>query len=415
LTRSTRYIIVLGAIHVVIAVCLYAVLARYGPGAESIGKGVHRIMLEDDGYYQYAGRFVRDGETLLHRRIGPGLPLVYSAIYLFPDPAHPFVRWFITTAVTILTFVVVWKLVRPHLTPAEFFVGSLVTILNPVFIHWSFKSQPDSFMGLFLVAFTCCLLKALEEKRNLYFVGAVVILAASIFFRPSVLFIPPALGIVALFARWKRLFVYAAVMLLVAYGAYDVNKRIAERGEAVSYASGVVTFVCDAYQVDEIIKQGRVEVATHNRGEEALAGPGFVAQRRTAEWMESYSRANPDATAMQAMLDFTRDNPGMVVKKTLLNPIFFFALGSREIEFWVTLVVTAVSLFFVVWGIRIIGMDRRMLVILGVIAGYIAVFAVVHGLNRYSIAVLPLLYVYAGKSLVHAAGGLRKRTLSPAS
>jgi hypothetical protein len=54
-----------------------------------------------------------------------------------------------------------------------------------------------------------------------------------------------------------------------------------------------------------------------------------------------------------------------------------------------------------------------MLVILGVICGYVAVFAVVHGLNRYSIAVLPLLYVYSGKSLVRIANRIRQRTLSP--
>ena len=83
-----RYISVLIFLHLLALLCLLVISAKFGTSVRTVEKNVSTILLTDDGYYRFAGKFA-EGGSLLHNNRGPGLPLIYSLIYFFPKQCHP--------------------------------------------------------------------------------------------------------------------------------------------------------------------------------------------------------------------------------------------------------------------------------------------------------------------------------------
>ena len=408
---SKKYVAILVIIHIAVMLSLLVVAANFGPSVKTVEKDVGTLLLTDDGYYRLAGEFV-DGGSLLHNRIGPGVPLIYSTIYLFPERYHPYVRLALAVLFNIGTIIILWLISRNFLSVKEYFIGSLFVILNPVFIHWTFKSAPDNYLAFFVALFTFFLLRSYDEKHGyMNFFIASVILLCSIFIRPSVLLIPPVLILVGIFMRNKKLLVHAFLLLCVCIIGFSINGKICSanyENKVIGYTTGAGTFIYNAYLLDNIIKTARFDkgLKTQNISEpnvQNLANDMYFA------WEESYFKNNPESSGIQVLEDFIIENPMLVVRKFYLNPVFIFTLAGRQAESYFNLFATVVSLFFVFAGIYYTAKDTKFWILTGVISGYLLLFIIVHAYCRYSVGVLPLLYVFAGKGLLETTTGIRKK------
>jgi 4-amino-4-deoxy-L-arabinose transferase-like glycosyltransferase len=411
MSNSKRYISILVIIHIAIMLSLLLVAANFGPSTKTVERDVRTLLLVDDGYYRLAGEFV-DGGSLLHNRIGPGVPLIYSTIYLFPERYHPYVRLALAVLFNIGTIIVLWLISRNFLSAKEYFVGSLFVILNPVFIHWTFKSTPDSYLAFFVALFAFFLLRSYDNKHDyMNFFFASVILLCSIFIRPSVLFIPPALILVGIFMRNKKLLIHAFLLLCVCIIGFSINGKICSanyENKAVGYTTGVSSFMHNAYLLDTIVRTGKIEKGLKNNKTSRMN----IQQRANFEnkkWQDDYLKKHPDAGSLQVLWAFTIDNPTLVLRKLYLNPIFIFTLAARHVEFYCNLVIVLITLLFVVVGMYYIPKNTKFWIIAGVISGYLLLFIIVHAYNRYSVAVLPILYVFAGKGFLETVKSMWAR------
>ena len=411
MSNPKKYIAILVIIHITVMLSLLLVAANFGPSTKTVKKDARTLLLTDDGYYRLAGEFV-DGESLLHNRIGPGVPLIYSTIYLFSESYHPYVRLALAVLFNIGTIIVLWLISRNFLSAKEYFVGSLFIILNPVFIHWTFKSAPDSYLAFFITLFAFFLLRSYDEKHDyMNFFFASVILLCSIFIRPSVLFIPPVLILVGIFMRNKKLLVHAFLLLCVCIIGFSINGRICSakyENRAVGYTTGAGTFMHNAYLLDNIVRTGKIEKGLTNYKSSKLN----MQQKANVErevWQDDYFKTNPGAGSIQVLWAFIKDKPTMVLRKFYLNPIFIFTLAGRQAESYFNLCATVVSLFFVFTGMYYTAKDTKFWIITGIISGYLLLFIIVHAYCRYSVAVLPLLYIFAGKGLLKTVTTIRAR------
>jgi len=405
-----KYITVLIIIHVAVMLSLLLVAVNFGPSVETVKKDAKTLLLTDDGYYRLAGEFVGGG-SLLHNRIGPGIPLIYSTIYLFPERYHSYVRLGLAVLFNIGTIMILWMISRNFLSIKEYFVGSLFIILNPVFMHWTFKSAPDSYLAFFIVLFTFFLLRSYDKDHPyMNFFIASVILLCSIFIRPSVLLIPPVLILFGIFMRNKKLLSHAFLLFGVCIIGFSINAKICSanyENKAVGYTTGVGSFIRNTYLLDNIIRTGRFDKGLKENPDVNVQ---VLANNMYDAWEENYFKDNPKSGGIRTLANFIIDNPGLVLRKIYLNPVFVFTLAARQAESYFNLFVTIISLVFTFLGIHYTTKDTKFWIIAGIIVGYLLLFIIVHAYCRYSVGVLPLLYVFAGKGLLETVESIRKKS-----
>ena len=399
MNKTKKHIILLIVIHVIIILSLLLISTKYGTSVKSVNKDAKTLLLKDDGYYRIAGEFAKGG-SLLHNRIGPGMPLIYSPIYLFPESFHPYVRLCLAILFNIGTIILLWFISKNFLSIKEYFVGSLFLLLNPIFIHWTFKSAPDIYMAFFVALFVYFLLKSYDNKKDYKnFPFASIILIFSIFIRPSVLLIPPILIIIGLFIRSKKLLIQSFLLLLLCFIGFSLNRKISNQTgqnmttEPVDYTTGIGSFINNTYLLDQIVNTKKITKGIrHNNNDSSLLNWSY----RSIEWQNNFIENNPNAGSIDVLFEFIKENPKLVIRKIYLNPIFIFTLAARQIEFYIYLIFTTVTLFFVCLGIYYIKKDEKFWILMGVIFGYLLLFIIVHAYSRYSVGILPLISMFAG-------------------
>ena len=105
--------------------------AIYGHFSKKNDAKLRQIFLVDDGYVVIAREFVGHNESLLQKEVGPGLPLLYSPIFLFPDKFHSILRLFITVLVNVAILVflfLIMQLLRSN--DRRFFYAALLAAVG---------------------------------------------------------------------------------------------------------------------------------------------------------------------------------------------------------------------------------------------------------------------------------------------
>jgi len=395
--ESTKNLKVLILLHILTIVVSAAVLTFLIPPQGYSGTG--HFLLEDDGYYRISEEFVGGG-SLFYRGRGFGLALIYSAIHFFPNSLHPYVRLILSLTFNIFTLVILRLIASRYITDREFFLGGVLLIFNPAFVHFTIKSVPDNYLAFFVTCFAYFFLKSYySDSVVLCFVIASLVLVFSIFIRPSVLLIPPVLMLIGIVNRNRKLFILAFILLMICMSAFMAFRTVTDlKGEdnKAGYTTGVHDFIWDTYLIENILRSGKIEKGTYLPAH-SVESNQHDAIRRYRAWRDAYSMKNPDSGSYRVLLDFIRENPVSVTIKFCVNPIFVFTLGSRTIEFYINLVFTALLMGFLVIGIRHMERDLGVWIILGIGGGYLLTFVIIHVAARYSVGIIALLSIFAGK------------------
>ena len=186
------------------------------------------LLLLDDGYFDLAGKFF-NGDSILHNGLSPGMPLLFYPLYFFPEALQPFIRLLITLVFSTGIIVLTYKIAEKYLSGASLFAGSLIYIFNPVFVHWTVRSFPDIYIAFFLTVFTFAVLKLVGGFSSKYFLIAVISFMTGIFFKPSMLLIPPVLLAYFVFRKNKRMILIAVILCFVSAGSFDYTIILANR------------------------------------------------------------------------------------------------------------------------------------------------------------------------------------------
>jgi hypothetical protein len=382
------------------------------------GKDYNNILLMDDGYYYFANRFITGG-SLFHNPIGPGLPLIYSAIFAFPRFLHPFIRLLISLSFSIGTLIILWHITKDYISGTQFFWGSLLVIFNPIYNHWILKSSPEIDLAFFLGLLILLLLKYYKTGAVKYFIYSIFVFFLSIFLKPIFLLIPFLLLLSTIFTKSKKIFVVSIMFILFSFGGYTIFYKITYKTDAQYVGNikkrvlpyGSTELIWAAFLTDYIIKTRRLHKGTivkyktnpYTKKSDIYNFGGYfydVYNKTARIWVENFFKKYPDSSVLFMNFYFIYNKPLLVLQKLVVSPILFFSLTSRPAETCIMLTVSFFSLLFSILGIRtrlkIAKLKNEIILICFIIIGFSSLYFISHSIGRYSLPILPYLYVWGG-------------------
>jgi len=120
---------------------------------------------------------------------------------------------------------------------------------------------------------------------------------------------------------------------------------------------------------------------------------------RANEFNQYYKKNYPKGNSIHKLLIYCYKNPGICLVKFLLSPIYFFCLASREVMSYILLLLLAIYLFLTIGGLKKMINNNNIKIILIILFGYFLLHWLTHSYSRYSLVILPFLFVYSGKYL----------------
>lgn len=400
---NNKYVIIPILIHIVIILGLFVVIAISG--------GNYRdMLLVDDGYYNIARNFVH-GDTLLHKFRGPVQPFVISILFIFPESLHPFVRLLVSLFISVGVIVTVYYITRNYISKKQFLIGSLVFLLNPVYIHWTFRGAPELLLALFLGLFILCIINLFRTNKSIYLFFSALILFASFFVKPVFLFIPFFLILASLIMK-SRKFVFVSLLFviigLIGYVAQDQITKKPYLSNQSEYAKThdykhKIFLINDSFWTDYVLKTKQFYKPTVNAYDEEYKNGKPIGEYIDI-WIRNFYQEFPNSNLIHMNLYFVYTEPLLVAQKLLVSPLFYFSMSARQLETFVKLLFSLVSIILAVLGLRAVTREpehkSEIILIISIIVGFIALHLVTHAMNRYSLPVLPYLYIWAGIPLM---------------
>lgn len=348
------------------------------------------LLLMDDDYYGIAGKVVMEGGRLDGHSVGPGVPLLYSIIYFFPNSMHHMIRYYLAVACNSLTLLLLFLIVKKLGKDSRiYFLASLIFCLHPIALHWTIKSMPEPVITLLFMLF----IYLVVQNKLKYWGIAALVFFASIFFRPTVLLVPIPIVALALFQRTCKLAVFGFFLVLLSISGYWINNRISSPApidRAVDYSSGVHEVVMDAFFVNAVIKSRHFNTGAYD----AVKGNRSIADMNYYRWLVN-NNTNNSKNACELLVQFIRQNPKLMIKKLALNPIFLFSLSATTKESLLNFVINLVLLILAIWGLSRVEISKSEQLILAMLVGYFLIFWLCHGYSRYAYGLLPLLSYFA--------------------
>lgn len=393
------------------------------------GKDYADYLLRDDGYYRVSGNFAK-GIFNSGSVIGPGLPLIYAPIHFFDKALHPFIRLLISQLAVLTILYAVSQLTVNYLDSKQLFFGLLMVIVHPVFIQWSFRTSVDLYLAAFMGIIVLFLMKYLTGNKIRYLLFSIAFFSYSIFIKPSFIFIPPLLFAGSwLLLKSRKMIAVSLVLVVVAAGCFMLNsaylKNNAGSNEITASEERNIVLLYNLVLTQTIIEtgefhKGTVEVYDKNKAEfpDQVFDKGvFMLDFKVKKFINEYKAAHPGRGMMNMVLYYVKENPEVLPAKIFLGPVFFFSLASRELVSYLLLFISVIYFIMVVYGIRSIVKNRRIdpffIILFSILAGYFLLHWVTHAYSRYSIVVIPFLYVWGGPVVYEIIKTLRlKRSLN---
>jgi len=406
-----KYIIMLILIHSLIILTMLVAAVRSGVD-------YRELLLVDDGYYDIAEDFIK-GETLLHKFRGPVIPLIFSILFVFPKSAHPFIRLLISLIFSVGTIIVLFEIVRRYLSERAFFLGSTIFLLNPVYNHWVLKSSPEIYLAFFLGLFILNIVDYFETSKVRHLLYACLIFSISFFVKPVFLFIPIFLLLGAALIKSRRFVIVSLLLLILGICAYGGQDRFTQ----VKYDPSVsrlerkydyihkVLLIADTFWVDYVLRTKQFYKPTI-QDYSIPYRDGKSLNEYGTDWVRIFYQRYPGGSLLFMNLYFVYREPTLVLQKLLVSPLFFFAMSARAEETFVKLVFSIISIVLSIIGLRVVCKRSRhkneIKLIISIVVGFIVLHFVTHSINRYSLPILPYLYVWGGVPLLWLMNVLTK-------
>lgn len=400
---KNKTIFLLISIHTFVMVLILA-------GLIFIDKDYNELLLRDDGYYDIAKNFVHNDGSLFHKFRGPLLPFIFSVIFIFPENIHSFIRLIVTLLFSLGIIIITFKITKNYLTIKQFFWGSLIFLLNPVYIHWTFKSAPEIYICFLLGLFIYNVLKYYHTQKIKYLVFSFIFFFLGFFIKPVFLFIPVLIFLFGIFfIKSKRILIISVIFFILGFTGYKIHNKITEikyeenvpkvkRGYEYIYK---VYLIGDSFLTDYLIKTKQFRFPFINEYTIPYKADKFL-DDYTKEWLQDFYEKYPDKGFIFMNLYFIVKEPILVIQKILVSPFFYFGLSSRTPETFVKFSFSLFSLILSFLGLKMIlkkfEYQRRteVLLIISVVLGYIVLHLISGCHNRYSLPIMPYLFVWGG-------------------
>jgi len=346
ITTKNKYLVILISMHLLIMLTLLAIII-------SLGVDYHKLLLMDDGYYDTAGLLVKgEGPNSLY---GLGYPTLLTALYLFPVFVHPFLRLLISVLFTCGTIAIVFKIFENYLTPKEIFWGGIFLVLNPLYIHWMFRSRPEAPLVLLLGLIIFYSQRFLQDKRFFNLLLASVFLAIGIFTKPVFMLAPFFLVCLSLILKSKRVFVLSITLIVVSVVAFLGTKKLVNNRQKDAEYYQVPSIVGSAFYVDAIVRNRDFKTQymyIENEEGDTIRNPRLAPGD---EWVMNYEKKYGNRSSIMMGLRLASEKPGMVIQQFIANPFMAFSLSSTEYETFLHLVVNLCSMILAIIGIAKVG------------------------------------------------------------
>ncbi|MBN1187225.1 MAG: glycosyltransferase family 39 protein [Bacteroidales bacterium] len=375
------------------------------------------LLLRDDGYYMLAKKFA-NGEFNSGSVMGPGLPLIYAPIHFFNESLHPFIRLLVSQVAVLIILFIVSKLTIQYLNNKQLLCGLFMVILNPVFIQWSFRTSVDLYLSLFLGLFILYLFKYINSGKIIHIFFSFLAYSYAIFTRQSFILIPVVLLITSLFVlRSKRLIIISFTLFLIsgvsfiATGLYLQNNIGSAKLNADFGRS--TTIITNLIMTETILETGQFHKGTvdYYNIKEQLQGDHNINKGvdyiyfKLNKFYEDFEMHYPGGNTIQMIFYYIKIHTDVFIAKVLLGPIFFFALSSRELVSYLLLIITVVNSLLIWLTLKsylVIEENKQFFFILfAILFGYFLLHWMTHAYSRYSLTILPYLFIWTGPQVVN--------------
>jgi len=397
-----NYFIYLFLIQIVFVYGLFIVI-------HILDKDVSQWCLFTDGYYNNAKLLV-EGKSILHKGADLGLPLLYTPLFLFNAKYHPIINVTYSVIISFLLLIINYKIFINILTNNEWFWGTLIVVLNPMFAYYTLRPHPEIFLALFMGLFIWYILQYYKYKKYRYLLLSLIIFLFAMLIKPKFILIPFTLFLGSLLIKEKRLVYASLILLIVTVPLFKAYSYITSK-PSENNLIGSQYLIGESYWMDYIIKtgqfhKGHANYFTSNSDKLPEIYKNVTTQydlsQIAQEWIKNYYEKYPNSSGINMNLHFIKENPYLVLQNLLASPFFFFMLGTDK-TFTVLLVpFTLVAFFLAILGIkkRYHTYGNEIIIILSIIIGYSLLHFLTHSYSRYSLPVLPFFYVFGGIPII---------------
>ncbi|MBI5403542.1 MAG: glycosyltransferase family 39 protein [Ignavibacteriae bacterium] len=360
------------------------------------------FFLTDDGYYVYAKLFWKGDFSLLHAGRGPGIPLLFSGFSFFPESCHAYFRLTVTISFVLFNIYLTKEIFRKYLNGRELFIGLLISVFNPLHIHFTIKSTPEVYILTFLLLIILFYRKLSENPKWVLVLFLILITSVSFFFKPVLFFVPFMLLIHSFIFKSKNLRLKTLILSLLTFLSFlwSLDLTAAKKGTYGGVSYGGLNFIGPTFIPRAMLNTGRFSLDAKekdflNNSKNSVA---VMTVKYHEEWMNSYLKNNPEAEEKEVIIDFIKDNFGEFVVSKVLNILFFTSLASNIPETFINLFLNG---FLVVMSITVMKKkykekDEGIFLIISGLSGYVLMYLLTFGYARYSIPFIFIISVYSG-------------------
>lgn len=356
-----------------------------------------KIFLVDDGYYQTSKLIVEGEASFAHTYRAPGLPFLFLVLHFFPPLLHPYLRLVLTLGFSFGSIYVAYAIFRQVMGERAVFYGLLLSLFNPMYIHWTLKSSPESYTTFFLGIVMFAYLKFWNTAEKKYVFLLVSILVASILVKPVLLFVPLLVALYGFIIREKRMIAVSMLAFFICMVSFCICYRTQKSEEGMSYAKGFT--INSTYMVETILHTRRLNTGHSLVEDRPEVSNAAIAIKSTEAWIENYKKTYHNTNLIFMNIRFIRDNFWLFLKTRILSFFLFISLTSTIRETLLTFFVNLTLISIGLYSLRQkFGIHRvRIIIILSILMGYVVLHLLVApGLARYSIPFMFYFSVFAG-------------------
>jgi hypothetical protein len=365
---------------------------------------IHKPMdffLKDDGYYTL-GKLFFDGKiSLAHQYRGPGFLLLFASFNYFPEYMHPYLRLIVTFAFIYANLLIASNLFDNILTRKQIFIGLLISVFNPVFIHFTIKSTPEIYLILFLGLIILFYKKFVNELKIKNFVVVLFVVVIATFFKP-VFFIIPALLFFhcIIMGKFKKLIISLIIFIIVALAANISFSKYTKFYGKNSKSYGIEDVLVPTFIPVAIMKTGELNMGTKVETLQSNQDQSnyLIGFEYFKNWLSKYYQENEDSSEIKLVYYFIKENYLMFFFVKIISPVMFISFASSTEETILCFFINIIFIYLSIVSIKRVFKKYKsdILIILFSLLGYAFVFFLSFSYIRYSVPFMFYFSIFIG-------------------
>ena len=363
-----------------------------------------QLFLIDDGYYQIGKNFFEGKQSLFHSFRWPGLPLLFTTLNFFPDFLHPYLRLLLALVFMYGNIWVAKKIFQQYFSNKQFFWGGLISLCNPLILHWTLKSTPEIYLTFFIGIVYLIIRRLFKEYSHKLLAILIFIIIIGMAVKPVFFIIPFLIFIYVILIKRKDLIFPFFIVFFTIITSFVVLHQLTAPSEANNIPYGIYdllgpTFLPSSMLETRTISFGSQQELMNNNPEESNLAIGT---KKINTWITQYKVNHPNSSNTQMIIIFIKDNLWPFIFIKLLNPVLFITLASKTPETLSNLLINGLLIIFAFIKLRELYRIEKNSIIpfILVLLGYASVFFLTFSYARYSFPVMFYIGFLGGVKLI---------------